>query len=125
MKNGKIYTFFQSHKEELLPYAVSVYLYVLYIRIIYSSWQEIIEIRDKDYWNYVKFPTDWYFSTKHPAILSDIGTIIFFMIVLLSASYLFYRRNKYRFAVILFPIFLGLFMLVCSAIVGIIHFMGL
>ena len=97
--------FFQSHKTELLPYTVSVYLYVLYIRIMYLSWREVIKIRDKDYWNYVKSPTDWYLSAEHPTILPDAGVIVFFTGVLLLASYLFYRRNKYRFAVILYGVY--------------------
>ncbi len=120
-----LHTFFQSHKTELLPSVVSVYLYILYIRIMYLSWQEIIKIRDKDYWNYVKSPKDWYFSTEHPTILPDAGVIIFFMVILLLASYLFYRHNKYRFAVILFPIFLGFFILACSILIEIFHFVGL
>lgn len=125
MKNGKIYAFFQLHKTELLPYAVSVYLYVLYIRIMYLSWREVIKIRDKDYWNYVKSPTDWYLSTEHPTILPNAGVIVFFTGVLLLASYLFYRHNKYRFAVILFPIFLGFFILACSVLIEIFYFVEL
>ena len=125
MENSKIYTFFQSHKTELLPCAVSVYLYVLYIRIMYLSWREIIEIRDKDYWNYVKSPKDWYLSTEHPTILPDAGVIVFFMVILLMASYLFYRRNKYRFAVLLFPIFLGFFILACFVFIKIFYFIKL
>lgn len=120
-----LHTFFQSHKTELLPSVVSVYLYILYIRIMYLSWQEIIKIRDKDYWNYVKSPKDWYFSTEHPTILPDAGVIIFFMVILLLASYLFYRCHKYRFAVILFPIFLGFFILACSVLIEAFHFVGL
>ena len=110
----KLLLLMKNNRAKIFPFAVSLYLYALYMRGIYLAYIDIIKHIDNDYYNYLSRKYLWLLANE--SICIDSAIIALLLVVLLLSFYLLYRRSHYFYAVILAPVYIFLFIVVCSAI---------
>lgn len=104
----------KNHKNDLFPYGISIYLYILYTRFIYVAYEDIIRIRTDDFYQYTQNHWLWYFKNENVRL--EIFGTIFLLFTFILSFYLLYKKHRYFYAVMLLPIYLGLFVMVFSAV---------
>lgn len=102
----------RKNKKHVFTQTVSLYIYVLYIRIIYLSCKDINTQINNDYYSYLPNKKQWLFDNSF--ILIDIFTIPLFSIIILTSLYALYRKSRYFYVILLAPIFLGLGVMVLT-----------
>ena len=103
----KFFLFLQSNKDKLFAWIVSLYIYILYMRFIYLSFENVCERIDNDYYRYVLNKKQWWL-TQNNEIYTDIIIMAGLTMIILISFYLIYKKKRYFYAVLLSPIFLGL-----------------
>jgi len=98
--------FLKKHRDNLFSWLICIYLYILYIRCIYLSYEDIFQQIDNDYYHYVLNKELWLLNNK--ALHIDIVIITLLSIIIIASCYLIYKKNRYFYALILFPVFCGL-----------------
>lgn len=104
----------KNNRAKIFPFAVSLYLYALYMRCIYYAYMDIIKHIDNDYYNYLSRKCLWLLANA--SICIDSAIIALLLAVLLLSFYLLYRRSHYFYAVIMAPVYVFLFVVVCTTI---------
>lgn len=104
----------KNNKAKIFPFAVSLYLYVLYSRCIYLLCMNIIKRINEDYYGYLLHKCQWLWVNEN--VRYETAIIVLLSAVILLSFYLLYRRNHYFYVIILAPIYIFLFVTVCSAI---------
>ena len=104
----------KNYKAKIFPFAVSLYLYALYSRCIYLLGNDITKRINKDYYSYLLHKCRWMWENEN--VRNEAALFVLLSAVLLLSFYLLYRRSHYFYAVILAPIYIFLFVTVCSAI---------
>ncbi|MBR3675654.1 MAG: hypothetical protein IKN71_00765 [Alphaproteobacteria bacterium] len=104
----------KNNKARIFPFAVSLYLYALYSRCIYLLGKDIIKRINEDYYSYLLHKCRWLWANEN--VRNEAALVVLLSAVLLLSFYLLYRRSYYFYAVILAPIYIFLFVTVCSAI---------
>ena len=103
----------KNNKARIFPFAVSLYLYALYSRCIYLLCKDIIKRINEDYYSYLLYKCRWLWANEN--VRNEAALVVLLSAVLLLSFYLLYRRSHYFYAVILAPIYIFLFVTVCSA----------
>lgn len=94
--------FMIKNKNKLFPWGVTVYLYILYVRCICLSFSDMVEYKN----NHI-FDTNTGFA-DNPFWMVDAVLITLLILIMGMASFLLYKKSRYFYAIILFPIFLAL-----------------
>lgn len=101
-------------RDKLFSQIVCLYIYILYIRVIYLSCKDIFKRIDNDYYHFALNKKQWLLDNQE--ILSYTIITIFFFLIIISSLFLLYRKNRYFYAVLLFPVFFGLALMVVTPI---------
>lgn len=88
-----------------------LYIYVLYIRGIYLLRKDIIEQIHSDYYHYSFNKWQWLLNNRS---IYDVVILIILFVAILLSLYLLYKKSRYFCVVILFPIFLGLALIIIT-----------
>ena len=104
----------RKNKNHIFTQLVSLYIYMLYIRIIYLSYKDICIRINNDYYNYLLNKKHWLFENS--AIHIDVFAILILSVVISASCYLCYKKNHYFYAILLFPIFLGLSLIAVTSL---------
>lgn len=108
----KLTTFLKNNKDNLFPWTVVLYIYGLYVRGIYLSYESIYKWIDNDYRSYLQNKQQWLLT--NPDIRKDVFVIAALSIIILISLSLLHKKNRYFYAVLLLPLFLGLAFVVIS-----------
>lgn len=100
----------RKYKGNLFAWGVGAYIYVLYVRSIYLSYQRILKQIDKDVYNHVPE------LLNNQKLCTNVAIILYLVSVVLLSVYLLHKKSKYFYAVLLSPIFLGLLLLAMTPI---------
>lgn len=96
----------RKNKNCVFSQIVSLYIYLLYMRIIYLSCKDINTQINNNYYSYLLNKKQWLFDNSF--ILIDIFAVPLFSIIILTSLYALYRKSRYFYVILLAPIFLGL-----------------
>ena len=109
----------RKNKSHIFTQLVSLYIHVLYMRIIYLSVKDIYTQITNDYYNYLLNKKQWLFENS--AIRIDVFGILILSVVIMASFYLYCKRNRYFYTILLFPIFSGLSLMAVTLLYGILN----
>ena len=107
-------TWIKKHKNNIFLYSVSIYLYILYIRFICVVYDDIIKTRTNEFYQYTQNRWLWYLMSENVRL--ETFSIAFLLLSCILSFYLLYKKHRYFYAVMLLPIYLGLFVMLGSAV---------
>ena len=104
----------KKHKNNIFLYSVSIYLYILYIRFICVVYDDIIKTRTNEFYQYTQNRWLWYLMSENVRL--ETFSIAFLLLSCILSFYLLYKKHRYFYTVMLLPIYLGLFVMLGSAV---------
>ena len=101
-----LFEFLKKHKEKIFSCIVTMYVYILYVRIMCLSAQNISTLIKADHQHFILNKWQWLIS--HQNVQEDIFVISLIFICVMLSFYLKYRKSRYFYAALLLPVFLGI-----------------
>lgn len=114
-----LFKIIKENKEKLFCETITLCIYVLYMRIVYLSYESVLTKIDNDYYNFILNKRQW--LSNHHSVHFDIAIIIFLFMIILISLYLLYKKSHYFYGILLIPVFLGLASMSIMIVYGIIN----